>query len=209
MQIRKEHMHSGALLGIWKMTETRNELLTFFPAALRGEANRHLEKIRSERRSIEWLSTRIMLIQLLGEEKIIQNREDGSPFLEDGGHFISISHTRDYAAMLLHPDVPVGIDIEMRTERISRIANKFIAANEFIDPEQKTVHQLLYWSAKESLFKLIGLRGIDFREHLHIAPFTPDVSGVMQATETRSAASRSYTIHYEIHPSYVLTWTTG
>src|SRR5690606_21928204 len=107
----------GAVVGIWKMTETRNELLTFFAAALRGEADRHLEKIRSERRSIEWLSTRIMLIQLLGEEKIIQNREDGSPFMEDGGHFISISHTRDYAAMLLHPDVPVGIDIEMRTER--------------------------------------------------------------------------------------------
>ena len=120
-------MHSGALLGIWKMTETRNELLTFFPAALRGEADRHLEKIRSERRSIEWLSTRIMLIQLLGEEKIIQNREDGSPFLEDGGHFISISHTRGYAAVAISNSAPIGIDIEQRTDKVCRVREKFLS----------------------------------------------------------------------------------
>ncbi|MCK9438381.1 MAG: 4'-phosphopantetheinyl transferase superfamily protein [Synergistaceae bacterium] len=209
MLIRKEHMHSGALLGVWKMTESRDELLTHFPVVLRSEAHRYLENVRSERRSIEWLSTRVMLFQLLGEEKIIHNRQDGSPYLEEGGQFISISHTREYAAILLHPGVPVGIDIETRSERVSRIADKFIAGNEYIDPNQKTVHQLLHWSAKESLFKLIGLQGIDFREHLHIDPFTPAQTGVMHATESRSAAPHSHAIYYEVHPHYVLTWTTG
>ncbi len=209
MLIRKEQMHAGALLGTWRMSESRDELLTLLPAALRSEAHRTLESIRSERRSLEWLSTRVMLFHLLGEEKIIHYRHDGSPYLEEGGPYISISHTREYVAILLHPKVPVGIDIETRTERVSRIANKFIAENEYIDPKQKTLHQLLHWSAKESLFKLIGLQGIDFREHLHIAPFTPALKGTMQATESRSNTPRPHRIYYEVHPHYILTWTTG
>jgi len=209
MLIRKEYIQSGALLGVWKMTESRDELLTQFPETLRNEADRYLEKIRSERRSIEWLSTRVMLFQLLGENQMIFNRQDGSPYLEDEKWFISISHTRDYAAMLLSDKTPVGIDIETHTERVARIADKFIAEKEYIDPKQKTVHQLLHWSAKESLFKLIGLQGIDFREHLHIIPFIPAEKGEMHATETKSATPRSFTIRYEVHPRYVLTWTTG
>ncbi len=209
MLIRKEQLQSGALLGVWEMNESHEELLSQFPERLRSEADRYLEHIRSERRCIEWLATRLMLFQLLGEEKIIHNREDGSPYLDDGCQRISISHTRDVAAMLLHEWAPVGIDVETRTERVSRIADKFIAPNEYIDPKQKTVHQLLHWSAKESLFKLIGLQGIDFREHLQIAPFTPGDKGVMQATETRSKKAGTYTIYYEVHPRYVLTWTTG
>ena len=209
MLIRKEYIQSGALLGIWKITESRDELLAQFPATLRNEVNHYLENIRSERRSIEWLSTRVMLFQLLGEEKIILNKQDGSPYLEGGDQSISISHTREYAAILLHQNLPVGIDIETRTERVSRIAYKFIADNEYIDPQQKTVHQLLHWSAKESLFKLIGLQGIDFREHLHIDPFTPAPKGMMQARETRSLTPSAYTIYYEVHPHYVLTWAIG
>lgn len=209
MLIRKEHLQSGALLGIWKMTESRDELLSLFPATLLGEALHYLGGIRSERRSIEWLSTRIMLFQLMGEEQIIHNREDGSPYLKDGEQRISISHTREYAAMLLHPRAAVGIDIETRTERVSRIADKFIAANEYIDSKQRTLHQLLHWSAKESLFKLIGMQGIDFREHLYIAPFTPADKGLMHAMESRSALHHSFIIHYEVHPDYVLTWTMG
>ena len=209
MLIRKEYIQSGALLGIWKITESRDELLAQFPATLRNEVNHYLENIRSERRSIEWLSTRVMLFQLLGEEKIIQNKQDGSPYLEGGDQSISISHTREYAAILLHQNLPVGVDIETRTERVSRIAYKFIAENEYIDPQQKTVHQLLHWSAKESLFKLIGLQGIDFREHLHIDPFTPAPKGIMQACETRSLTPRAYTIYYEVHPHYVLTCAIG
>ncbi|MDD4157924.1 MAG: 4'-phosphopantetheinyl transferase superfamily protein [Proteiniphilum sp.] len=209
MLIRKEHLHTGALLGIWKMEESREELLALFPGTLRSEALGYVESIRSERRSIEWLSTRVMLLQLLGEGKIIHNRKDGSPYIADSKQLISISHTREYAAILLHEHAPVGIDIETRTERVSRIADKFISEKEYIDPTRSTLHQLLHWSAKESLYKLIGMQGIDFKKHLQIHPFTPDTEGVMLATETRSATSHSYRIYYEVHPDYVLTWTTG
>lgn len=209
MLIRKEYVQPAALLGIWEMTESREELLSNFPHALREEALYYLKGIRSNRRAIEWLSTRLMVFHLLDEKKIILKREDGSPYIKDDNLFISISHTRNFAAILLHPNLPVGVDIETRSERVNKIAEKFIASNEYIDPEQKTLHQLLHWSAKESLFKLIGLKGIDFKEHLHITPFTPKGKGEIQASETRSESRHVYSIHYEVHPQYVLTWTIG
>lgn len=209
MLIRKEYTDTGGLLGIWKMDETGEALLHLFPDHLRAEVMEYVNGVRSDRRAIEWLSTRIMLLDLLGKEQIIYNREDGSPFLEDGKLQISISHTKDYAAILLHDDRPVGIDIEIRSERVKKIAGKFISDKEYIDPAQKTIHQLLHWSAKESLFKMMNEQGIDFRQHLFIHPFTPALKGVITATENKTDQSCCFSVHYEVHPDYVLTWTEG
>lgn len=209
MLIRREHIDSGGLLGIWKMNESREELLMLFPEHMRSDAVDHVKDIRSERRTIEWLSTRILLFRLLDEEKTILNHADGKPFLEDGSHHISISHTKDYAAVLLHDTHPVGIDIEFRSERVKKVAEKFIADEEYIDPSQKTVHQLLHWSAKESLFKLMEENEIHFKYHLYIHPFTPVSKGIITATETKTDRNRTFNIHYEVHPDYVLTWVIG
>ena len=209
MLIRKEYSDTGGLLGISKMEESREALLHLFPENLWPEVMAYINGVRSDRRAIEWLSTRIMLLELLGKEQIIHNREDGSPFLENGKPYISISHTRDYAAILLHDSCPVGIDIEIRSERVKKIADKFISENEYIDPAQRTIHQLLHWSAKECLFKLMNEQGIDFRKHLFVHPFTPAVKGVITATESKTDQACSFTVHYEVHPDYVLTWTEG
>lgn len=206
MLIRKEYSVNGSLMGIWKMDETTDELLNLFPPTIRSEADQYLKNIRSNRRIREWLSTRIMLKELLGELKIIQNREDGKPYLADESYHISISHTQNHAAILLHNTFAVGIDIEMKSDRVEKLAFKFISENEFIDPEQKIVHQLLHWSAKECMFKLINEQGIDFKRHLLVHPFTPAVSGEITATESRTDQNKTYTLYYEVHPEYVLTW---
>lgn len=209
MLIRREHTDNGGLLGIWKMDESRAELLQLLPEHMRSDAVEHIKTIRSERRTTEWLSTRILLFMLLNEEKTILNHPDGKPYLEDGTHHISISHTKDYAAIYLHETYPVGIDIEIRSERVRKVAYKFIGDNEYIDPSQKTVHQLLHWSAKESMFKLMEENEIHFKHHLHIQPFTPASKGIITATETRTDHNRTFNIHYEVHPDYVLTWVVG
>lgn len=209
MLTRKEHIGNGGLLGIWSMDESREELLQLLPEHMRSDAAGQIKTIRSDRRTIEWLSTRILLFMLMDEAKTILNRADGKPYLEDKTHHISISHTKNYAAIYLHNTQPVGIDIEMQAERVSKVAYRFIGDDEYIDPSQKTVHQLLHWSAKESLFKLIDENEIHFKEHLHIHPFTPASKGVITATETKTQHNRTFTIDYEVHPDYVLTWVTG
>lgn len=206
MLIRREHTDSGGLLGIWKMNESHEELLQILPEHMRSNAVEHIKTIRSERRTTEWLSTRILLFTLLNEEKIILNHANGKPYLEDGTYHISISHTKDYAAIYLHETYSVGIDIEIRSERVAKVAHRFIGDNEYIDPSLKTVHQLLHWSAKESIFKLMDENEIHFKHHLHIHPFIPETEGIITATETKTYTNRTFKINYEVHSDYVLTW---
>ncbi|MDI9605092.1 MAG: 4'-phosphopantetheinyl transferase superfamily protein [Bacteroidota bacterium] len=209
MLIRREHIDPGGLLGIWKIEETREELLNYFPEPLRSEAIDYIKKIRSIQRAMEWLATRAMLFVLVGDDKSILNYPDGRPYLSDRSHLVSLSHTKEYAALLLHNSLPIGIDIEARSERVKKIANKFISEKEYIDPNNKVLHQLLHWSAKETLFKRLNLREVDFKEHLFLYPFIPCDKGTITATESRTDSSRRFTIHYEVHDDYVLTWTIG
>lgn len=193
-------------MGIWKMDETTDELLNLFPPVFRTEAVLFLKTIRSERRAKEWLCTRILLKELLGELKIILNMDDGKPYLADQSYQISISHTQNHAAILLHEKFPVGIDIEMISDRVEKLSYKFISKNEFIDNEQKLTHLLLHWSVKECMFKLINEQGIDFKNHLQVHPFKPSINGEIYATETRTEQNKTYRLNYEVHSKYVLTW---
>lgn len=191
------------------MEETCEELLNYFAEPLREEAIDYIKSIRSSRRSKEWLATRAMLFVLAGDDKSILNYPDGRPYLSDRSHLVSISHTRNYAALLLHNSLPIGIDIEERSERVKKIASKFISEREYIDPTNKVLHQLLHWSAKETLFKRLNLREVDFKEHLFLHPFTLNNKGTITATESKTSGARRFTVHYEVHNDYVITWTIG
>lgn len=206
MLIRKIETVEGGVLGIWKIEESAKQLISLFPKQTRAEAERGVETLRSEKRALEWLASRLMLMELLGIDKIARNRKDGRPYVEDINQQISISHTRGYVAVLLHKSARVGVDIEIISHRIERIANKFISNSEYIDPQQRIQHLLLHWSAKESLFKLIDEGGIDFKKQLHIEPFNPTQTGIIRAFETKTCNSRSYRLCYEVQKEYVLTW---
>jgi phosphopantetheinyl transferase (holo-ACP synthase) len=204
---RKEFLDDESILGVWKITETTEELLNLLPEYLKPDGIDMLKKIKSESRTAEWLSIRIMLHSILDEEKKVEYNESGAPYLTDNSYHISISHTKNYAVIILHPTKKVGIDIETLSSRVEKVAYKFISNKEKIDPEKKATHQLLHWSAKETLFKVMDETEIDFKEHLYIEPFKPLKKGVIKAVEYKSGKDRNFLISYEVHSDYVLTWT--
>lgn len=80
--------------------------------------------------------------------------------------------------------------------------------------EEKTMNQgdevyvlLLHWSAKETLFKVMGVEGVDFIRHLHIFPFVMEEEGCLEAQEYRTEEQWHYRVRYLTHPDFVLTWT--
>ncbi|MFA6702894.1 MAG: 4'-phosphopantetheinyl transferase superfamily protein [Dysgonamonadaceae bacterium] len=205
---RKEFLDNKSILGVWKITETTEELYNLLPEYLKSEGSAMLKKIKSEARTAEWLAVRIMLHNILNKEKKVEYNESGAPYLTDNSYYISISHTKNYAVLLLHHTKKVGIDIETRSSRVEKVAYKFISDKEQIDPKKKATHQLLHWSAKETLFKVMEETEIDFKKHLYIEPFIPLEKGVITAVEFKSGKDRNFLIYYEVHPDYVLTWTT-
>jgi len=168
-----------------------------------------IEKM-AENRKREWLSIRVLIKELLGEEKEILYNSLGKPYLSDNSYRISISHTKGYAALILNKENEVAVDIERITPRVENIRARFVNEEEenVLSETNKLIHLLLYWSAKESLYKRLCVENVDFKTQLHISPFEPIIGewSCFDAYETRTEKQERITIHYFVHKDYVLTY---
>ena len=206
MLIRKEIIEEGCLLGIWEITETREQLLSMLSVENQQKAHKFISNIKSEKRQLEWLSIRVVLQILTGDNKTVKHTSQGQPYLSDNSYQISISHSKDYAGVLLHKHKKVGVDIENYSNRVLKIDKRFISEDEYIDPKNRILHLILHWCAKETLYKLMDSTEIIFKEHLHIYPFQISKRGVIKACESISYNKTVFEIYYEVTDNYVITW---
>ncbi|MEG1187839.1 MAG: siderophore biosynthesis protein, partial [Bacteroidales bacterium] len=149
-----EIIHSdGALIGLWEMNETEQELLALLKDATCYQSD--LNQFVSQKRRIEFLTVRVMLEQILNSRVQIKYEESGKPYLAESDFQISISHTKGFAAVILHPLRQVAVDIEQRTEKVMRLQSKFMNENELsaLDSADAVSYSLICWSAKETMFK--------------------------------------------------------
>lgn len=220
----------GAHLGLWHLTETPTEL---WPQLAGADAYRPLLPARADGlRQAQWLAGRVLVqhaLQAAGLAAVpplpqLQNDATGRPFLV-GQHkapAVSLSHSGAWVAVLLAPPgTPVGIDVEVVRDKALRIAHKFLndaelAATEGLElldyasptPAATEVFSLL-WSAKESLYKLAGQRGIIFRENLLLSlPLGPwPATGELPAQlALNGGVSRHQICYFRPEAGYVLTY---
>lgn len=199
--------HTEPLLGVWKIVESSEELLSMLE--LQSEYLPLLQYIKTEKRRQEWLASRVLLKELAGEELQIAYHDDGAPYLPGSSLTLSISHTNGYAAILLQKQGLAGIDIEYYSSRILKIRRRFMSSAE--DASVSDTHEierlLIHWCAKEALFKMIRQRDVDFIEHLHINPFTYSHSGEISVYETRTPGCQSYILKYIVFPDFILVYS--
>lgn len=203
MPLYKEINHGDFKLALWRIEE---EISFFEP-----KFSAHPE-IKNENKKLQWFATRHLANEILGEKTEVEKDEAGKPFLKNSSHHISISHTPVFAAAMLSKRAPVGIDLEMVNPKVERIAHKFLRDDELdaIAPDEKIKKLILYWSAKEALYKLYGKGGIEFTSQLLIEPFELKLIGELKAEiagiETQM---RNLTIEYEFFEDHVLTYVVG
>ena len=85
--------------------------------------------------------------------------------------YVSLSHSRDHAVAIYHPNLAVGIDIEGDRPQLHRIAHKFLN-----DADRKAVAQnanpewalRVLWGAKEALFKAANIPGLIWADDMVI-----------------------------------------
>jgi phosphopantetheinyl transferase len=152
-----------ALAAIWKITEPE----TFFSDQLGFSSEKKLE-----RRRLEYLASRFLLWQLAPGFPFskIEITAPGKPFLRDAGLHFSISHSFPYVAVAIDKQ-PVGIDVQVFQEKISRLKDKFLSPAEQVFFGDKMEPLTLAWSAKEAAYKWFGDGGMDFIHHLPIRDF--------------------------------------
>ena len=73
-------------------------------------------------------------------------------------------------------------------------------------PTQETF--LLLWSAKETLYKIVG-QGFAFKHNLALFPEGVDLSsnGTLPAFVQKDDFAQEFEVHFQVHPEFILTYT--
>lgn len=161
------------LISIWQITETLEELLAIFsPEEL---ADNDFLRFTFEKRKCEWLATRALLKQMIGQGFEICYNNSGKPLINHPIYqHISISHSREFVAVYLHQNKAVGIDIESMNRNYAPVLKKYLSDPELTLAKENNLLQCLYWCAKEAIFKMVEEDGIDFRKQLEVLTVEPE-----------------------------------
>lgn len=126
-------------------------------------------------KQLEWLASRTCVKytveQLEHNYQGIEKDEFNNPYLSKVQGFVSLSHTSNYAVAVVSLEEEVGIDIERISNKLSRVAHKFLSEPERLDAGDDLLKMCIYWCAKESLYKWYGKKNLSFKDNIFIEPF--------------------------------------
>ena len=195
--LRIDHLESGAILGIWHMEETVSDMLALVPSL--GSLQHVLDSYSRDARRLEVLSVHALIRIMTGDDHlVVSHNEDGRPFV-DGWH-ISVSHTRGYAAVILSGQHDVAVDIEYVSNRVAKIAGRFIRDDE---QAESITRQLVCWCTKEAVYKYFSsqhLALLDIRLHSY------EMSAEGSVVAENMMSGDTVTVNYQVTDSYVITY---
>jgi 4'-phosphopantetheinyl transferase len=200
-----------ALLGLWQLTEQPAELLRQVP---RPELYSQLQPVaRDEARTLQWLAGRVLAHALLKQvnsaaQAVLRNDENGRPFFEQlPDYAVSLSHSGKWLAGIVATKGRVGTDIELIRTKAQLLATRFLSKDELANTGDDVAKHSLYWSAKETLYKLHSRRGLVFKEQIRLNPFELREAGVLTGHLLLENFRSQHQIHYQrLTPDYILTY---
>ena len=192
---------------IWDLEEDIEELskLLSFP-----EISKQLESYRTLKRKKEFLCARILLKELFSKQVDIEYDYFGKPYIKGSQWNISITHSGRFVAVARSLN-KIGIDIEQITEKLERTKHKFSSQKELnnINPKQNLFQLALYWSAKESVYKLIANEALIFDTEMIIKAFIPQNKGTFFLELDSKKNKKTLNIEYQKINDYVFTFCTA
>ncbi|MBL1410494.1 4'-phosphopantetheinyl transferase family protein [Sphingobacterium faecale] len=204
-------LDSATKFAIWKIEESAEELLS--KLQLDADEQARLRNLSKGKRTLHWLATRVLLRYLLQTNEYIHCPSDinGKPYLPDYPYKISLTHSFDYAGVMLTTKGECGMDLEIVKDKVLRIKEKFLKPNElaFINPEQEILQLYACWCAKEAVYKLQGNKGVSFLHDMTIHPFNYKAQGVMILDLHKDGKSSSFQVYYEQFQNYMLGYAVG
>ncbi len=187
-----------SVLAVWKIEETEEELIVNLQ--LKEHELAVIESLGNGKRMLHWLSTRVLLRTMLNTSDYIdcQMDEHGKPYLVNSSKHISLSHSYDYAAVIISDGKKVGVDIELIKHKIKTIKHKFLSDVELAQKQIGDNTNGLYvcWCAKEAIYKWHGKKGLEFKRDIHIKPFKLGEEGTLHALVELPNGTKELTINY-------------
>lgn len=210
----QHNINDTTKLAIWKIEEP----ISFFLAQVPLQ-----REITHPHKKLQHLAGRYLLRFLFPDfpfdEILIADTK--KPYLPYEQYHFSISHCGDYAAAIVSSTQRVGIDIEIPTDKVLRIAHKFLNEDEmkifdiqhskfYIQnsslPTPDSRLLTLLWSCKEAMFKWWGWGEVDFSEMLRINHFELNDEGNIDSRFIRQSINVSLQLNYKLMPNLCLAW---
>lgn len=133
--------------------------------------------------------------------------EFGKSHPMDGYGFVSLTHTKGLAAAIFHKEMPVGIDLDFVREKVVRLGPKFLDEQEKDFLGQDPLLYTIAWSAKESIFKCQGRRGVSLKHNIRLEPFKAEDDILRGRIEHSEFSDHHYQVKVERENDIVLTYT--
>lgn len=190
--VRIDNIGDGVRLALWRMTEDVEDL----PCPPGGDLSGTHSDVRRKERLVSYC----MLRSLTGKDGLlITHLPSGKPVVD--GFSISLSHTKGWAAMIISPKpMRLGVDIEYYSERVNKVADRFIRPDEQSD---SLAYRLINWSAKESVYKALSSEDLHFFE-MRLKPFAASPRGEVVVEDLK--VSREMHVGFVLNKDFVLTW---
>ncbi len=194
-------------LALWSLTEP----LEFFEEEVKLSSSDKIayNNITSKYRKKEWLAVRYMLKQTLGFWPHIIYTESGKPLLKNHTRHLSISHSRSMVGILLCTNPFAGIDIEHIERNADRIAPRFLSETEkkFIEQNPGKNNTILYWCAKEAIYKAVNEQNILFSKQIAINQLNDNET--LKASFSSDKKNIDFLLNFIELNGHFIVWTTG
>jgi len=207
----RQRIDDDTEFALWKIEEKADEL--YVQLQLDEQEKDYVEHISNGKRHLHWLGTRVLLRKMLITNDYIDCKVDehGKPYLVTLPYHISLSHSFDYAAVMISKKGPVGIDIEQIKEKVGRIAHKFMRPEElaFIKEPHQIQHLYACWCAKEAVYKCNGEKEVSFIDNITLQPFSFESQGIINARLQKGAKNLDYKVQYLQYEDYMIGYVKG
>ena len=209
LYLRKK-LDNKAEIAVWHVTESEEELLS-----LTSVPNDELEEIslfRSESQRRQKLAVRALINEVFEDKMYLNHHDNGQPYLENCATNISITHTDNYVAIIIHDEEEVGIDVESLDRDFSVVEKKALSEDEIDDLEKDRRNEQLaiYWCAKEAIFKRMSQNRVVYAEQIEVEKFNVRKEGELEATFIhKDEHEEEFELEYKMFDRHVLVWLVG
>ena len=210
LYLRKK-LDNKAEIAIWHVTETEEELLSI--TSVPTDELEEISLFRNESHRKQKLAVRALINEVFEEKMYLNHHDNGKPYLENCATNISITHTDNYVAIIIHEEEEVGIDIESLERDFSAVEKKALSEDEIDDLEdssRKNEQLAIYWCAKEAIFKRMSQNRVIFAEQIEVEKFRPKGEGELEATFIhKDEHEEEFGLEYMMFDRHVMVWLVG
>lgn len=158
------------------------------------------------KRELEKNATVFLLEKLFNKTVDLKYNSEGKPLLNSEGCHISISHSHDKLVIICNIKDDTGVDVELIRDKVLKIKDKFLSKTESDEAKDNVEKLIIYWAAKETLYKVYGLKEVEFAKHLFVHPFQLETAGTLVGEINLESFRKKFNLHYEKLEDYMLVY---